>query len=123
MLLTATTFIENIIETIGNFYEPSLLLYGAIGIFLTILTLRDKPYMLIGLFFTRKFKPAKNLHKYAICIPARNEEAVISNLISSIRKQDYPQELITIFVIADNCTDNTAAVARENKGICIKIFI
>ena len=122
MLLTATAFIENIIEVIGNIYEPSLLLYGALGVFLAALTLRDKPYMLIGLFFTRKFKPTKNFHKYAICIPARNEESVIANLISSIRKQDYPQELITIFVIADNCTDNTAKVARENGAVCYERF-
>jgi cellulose synthase/poly-beta-1,6-N-acetylglucosamine synthase-like glycosyltransferase len=78
----------------------------------------DKPYRVLGLFFTRKFKPAKNYHKYAIVIPARNEQAVIGNLIDSIKKQDYPQELITIFVVADNCTDNTAQVARDKGAIC-----
>lgn len=122
MLLTATAFIEKIVDAIGSFYEPGMAVYGAIGVFLTILALRDKPYMLIGLFFTRKFKPAKNQHKYAICIPARNEETVIANLISSIHKQDYPQELITIFVVADNCTDNTAKTARENGAICYERF-
>lgn len=51
-------------------------------------------------------------------IPARNEEPVIGNLINSIKKQDYPQELITIFVVADNCTDNTAKIARKLGAIC-----
>ena len=55
---------------------------------------------------------AKN-HRYAVMIAARNERAVIGDLIGSIRKQNYPQELIDIFVIADNCTDDTAAIARN----------
>ena len=43
--------------------------------------------------------------------PARNEEAVICGLIDSIHGQDYPTDLIDIYVIADNCTDSTAARA------------
>ncbi len=76
----------------------------------------------IDFFFTRKFKPAKNQHKYAVCVPARNEEAVIGNLLNSIKRQDYPSELITVFVVADNCTDNTAKVARDNGAIVYERF-
>lgn len=57
-------------------------------------------------------KTAHALHRYAVMIPARNEEGVIEHLIDSIKRQDYPGELIDIFVIADNCTDNTAEIAR-----------
>lgn len=70
---------------------------------------------------------AKKMNKYAVLIPARNEEKVIPHLIASIKGQTYPSELIDIFVIADNCTDNTAQVAmdagafhvyqRENKEL------
>ena len=56
---------------------------------------------------------AKKMNKYAVLIPARNEEKVIPHLIASIKGQTYPSELIDIFVIADNCTDNTAQVAME----------
>ena len=122
MVLMAQALIDNIINFFAELYTPGVEIYGLIGLFLTILAIRDKPYMLIGLFFTRKFKPAKNYHKYAILIPARNEEPVIANLIESIHKQDYPQELITIFVVADNCTDNTANVARKNGAICYERF-
>lgn len=52
-------------------------------------------------------------HRYAVLIAARNESAVISDLIASIKSQNYPQRLIDIFVIADNCTDDTAEVARR----------
>jgi cellulose synthase/poly-beta-1,6-N-acetylglucosamine synthase-like glycosyltransferase len=46
-------------------------------------------------------------------ICARNEEAVVGQLIDTIWAQDYPRELIDVYVIADNCTDNTAGIARE----------
>ena len=79
-------------------------------------------YNIIGIFFTRRFEPAKNCHKYAILIPARNEESVVGNLINSIKRQDYPQDLLTTFVVADNCTDNTAEIARKHGAICYERF-
>ena len=73
-------------------------------------------YVLVVL--TRKVpkQTAKKNHRYAVLIAARNENAVIGDLIHSIRVQNYPQELIDIFVIADNCTDNTAAIAQEARS-------
>ena len=75
-------------------------------------------YVIVGLFFKRTFPKAKNHHKYAILIAARNEETVLANLIESIRQQDYPQDLIDIFVVADNCTDRTAQIARSRGAHC-----
>ena len=72
----------------------------------------------MGFFTTRKFKSTQNKHKYAVVIAARNEEEVIGNLIDSINKQDYDKELISVFVVADNCTDNTALVAEKHGAIC-----
>lgn len=51
-------------------------------------------------------------------IAARNEEAVIGRLLESIRLQDYPSELLTVFVVADNCTDGTAQAARSGGAVC-----
>ena len=53
------------------------------------------------------------LHRYAAVVAARNESAVIANLIRTLKEQDYPSELLDIYVIADNCTDNTAEIARN----------
>ena len=53
-------------------------------------------------------------HRFAVLISARNESVVIADLLDSIRKQTYPQDLIHVFVIADNCTDNTADIARAH---------
>ena len=66
--------------------------------------------------------PAKRLHKYAAVISARNESTVIGELIHSIKKQNYPAELLDVFVVADNCTDNTAAVARRAGAIVFERF-
>ena len=64
-----------------------------------------------------KIPPAKKLHRYAFFIAAHNEEAVIANLVRSIKDQDYPAELVDIFVVADACTDATAERAREAGAI------
>ncbi|MCQ2455121.1 MAG: glycosyltransferase family 2 protein [Clostridia bacterium] len=99
-------------------YKPLVLFLASIGTLMTVFGFLNNPYSAIGLFFTRKFKKAKANHKYAILIPARNEAAVIGNLIESIKLQDYPKELLTVFVVADNCTDNTAEIARKNGAVC-----
>ncbi len=66
-----------------------------------------------------KEKPLKikKDHKFMAIIPAHNEEAVVGNLIESLKNQDYNKELYDIYVIADNCTDNTAKIAREAGAI------
>ena len=112
----------DIITFLGSLY-PWLRKFNAVlGAVLVYAVFYRKIYFLIGMFFTRKFKPAKKKHKYAIVIAARNEEKVIGNLIDSIHKQDYPKDLLTIFVVADNCTDSTAKIVRDKGCICYERF-
>lgn len=115
-------FISKIITAIGDSYPAANAIYAVIGTVLAWLAFHKTIYRIIGFFFTRKFKPAKNMHRYGIVIAARNEEAVIGNLIDSIKRQDYPQELLTVFVVADNCTDKTAQKAREMGAVCYERF-
>ena len=79
-------------------------------------------FLAVALFALRKPK------RYAVCAPrtrfaclvaARNEEAVIGALVESLKKQDYPDALYDIFVIPNNCTDDT-----ESEALCAgaKIF-
>lgn len=114
--------LNDIITAIGSFYPTGKNIYKVLGIILSIMVFHKAFYFVIGMFFTRKFKPAKKQHKYGILIAARNEKAVIGNLIDSINKQDYPKDLYTIFVVADNCTDNTAEIARSKGAICYERF-
>ncbi len=86
-------------------------------------------YQIVYMFVSFKAKHENNpgmrnvhLRKYAVIISARNEELVIGQLIKSIKNQKYPEKLIDIFVVADNCTDNTARVAEKAGAIVRKRF-
>lgn len=79
-------------------------------------------YLLVPFLWKEKAHKAIKKHKFAILISARNEEKVIGNLIETIQKQDYPKKLIKIFVVADNCTDQTAKVSREAGAIVFERF-
>ncbi|MBQ1521244.1 MAG: glycosyltransferase family 2 protein [Erysipelotrichaceae bacterium] len=75
-------------------------------------------YYFVSLFMKRKEKSyAFRYHRYAVLICARNEEAVIADLLASINNQTYPKEYYRTFVMADNCSDRTAEIARENGAI------
>lgn len=65
-------------------------------------------------------KPPR-LHRFAVLIAARNEEAVISELIDSINAQDYEGK-VDIYVAADNCTDSTAKIARNHGARVLERF-
>jgi 1,2-diacylglycerol 3-beta-glucosyltransferase len=51
--------------------------------------------------------------RVAVLVPAHDEEASIARCVRSLLDQAYPRELFEVIVIADNCTDATAPVARE----------
>ena len=76
----------------------------------SLVKLKDKPVI-----------EEKN-NKFMAIIPAHNEEIVVGNLIASLQKQNYPKDLYDIYVIADNCTDNTAEVARKAGAIVYERF-
>lgn len=71
-----------------------------------------------------KGKPLKvnKKHKFMAIIPAHNEATVIRNLVESLKNQNYPKDLYDIYVIADNCTDNTASIAKDAGAIVYKRF-
>ena len=57
--------------------------------------------------------------KIAVLIAARNESSVIANLLRSLADQDYSKDHYRVFLVADNCTDNTAEIARrEGAYVC-----
>lgn len=81
-------------------------------IFFTVLYSYQLVYVFVSLLGKKKVFTAKANRKYAVLIAARNERTVIAQLIESIKKQKYPSELCDVYVIADNCTDDTADIAR-----------
>jgi len=113
-----SNFFDILIKAFASVFPFFKGFYNILGTILSVIVIHKAFYFVLGMFFTRKFKPAKKQHKYGIVIAARNEKYVIGNLLDSINKQDYPQKLLTIFVVADNCTDNTAEIARSKGAIC-----
>ncbi|MEY8318812.1 glycosyltransferase family 2 protein [Oscillospiraceae bacterium 50-58] len=94
-------------------FPAALALTGTFGVLMGLWGLW---YLISGLACMRKpmdygFHPART--KFAVLVAARNEELVIGPLINSLLTQDYPAELYDIWVVPNNCTDNTARAAAS----------
>ena len=85
-------------------------LYQLIISVCSLINLKDKPML------------EEKINRFMAIIPAHNEQAVIENLIQSLKKQDYPKDAYDIYVIADNCTDATAKIAKEAGAIVYQRF-
>ncbi len=59
----------------------------------------------------RKFRPAPYRTRFAVLTAARNEEMVIANFVRSVKAQNYPAGLFDVFVVPNNCTDDTEGAA------------
>ena len=89
-------------------------------IFVTICSVICTLYTIYFLFTSfggllRKRRPTPRCeakYRLAAVIPARNEAAVIGKLVESLLAQDYPRELFDIYVVPNNCDDDTGAVAE-----------
>lgn len=98
--------------------EIFLQILDYINIFFIAITLMSsiiQVVYMIAAFFCKKttFKEAEIKHKICVLIPAHNESKSIKKLIEDLQTQQYPKEQYDIVVIAHNCTDNTADIARE----------
>jgi cellulose synthase/poly-beta-1,6-N-acetylglucosamine synthase-like glycosyltransferase len=60
--------------------------------------------------------------RFAIMVPAHNEERLLPDLVANLQALDYPQDLYTIFVVADNCSDRTADRARVGGATVYERF-
>ena len=85
-------------------------LYQVVVSLCSLVKLKDKPLKV------------KKDHRFMAIIPAHNEETVVGNLIESLKNQTYNKDLYDIYVIADNCTDNTAKIAKEAGAIVYERF-
>jgi cellulose synthase/poly-beta-1,6-N-acetylglucosamine synthase-like glycosyltransferase len=73
---------------------------------------------LAGLFRRLKRERAPT-HTFTVLVPAHNEEHTLPAALRSLAVLDYPPELVRVCVVADNCTDRTAAVARAAGAECV----
>ena len=94
-------------------------------IFFAISFIYGMYFAITGLFGFKNYHKSmfgrhKPKYKFGIVIAGRNEEKVIGALIKSLQKQRYPEDLYEIFVVPNNCTDNTEGVAREAGATIIE---
>ncbi len=113
--MTATSIKESIMEKI-------ILINLVIAIIFCICYSYQFLYVIVSLMKKDKPHQETKAHRFAVLIAARNEETVINHLIDSINTQTYDQGEVTVFVVADNCTDQTAACARKMGAIVYERF-
>ncbi len=99
----------------------------AIGILLQIFAYAIITYhFVISLFawFPKKEKEClvDKKHSFALVVAAHNEQCVIQNNVESLKSLNYDKDLYDIYVIADNCTDKTAEIARNAGAIVLERF-
>jgi 1,2-diacylglycerol 3-beta-glucosyltransferase len=73
-------------------------------------------YLLILTLLSQRAKPPiprSRTLKFDVIVPAHNEASVIERTVCSLRKIDWPPDRFRVLVIADNCTDSTALLARQ----------
>lgn len=100
-----------------NYAEIVNLVFTILTTIVSLVYLHFIIFAIVGVFAKKKYKKAKEKHRYAVIIPARNEEKVVGNLIESLRAADYPKDKLDIYVMAHNCTDKTAEVSRNLGAI------
>lgn len=56
-------------------------------------------------------------HSFLVLIPAHNEERLLPELLENLTQLDYPADLFSTHVVADNCSDETAVIAKQYGAI------
>ena len=90
----------------------------AVVVLFTLLYLYQGFYVVVGLVRRRwqdRHQPSR-LHRFAVIVSARNEEGVIGELLESLNRQNYPKELLDLYVVADNCTDDTQNYGNDKSA-------
>lgn len=77
---------------------------------------------LFGIYKKKRLDTIEPTNRFALLVAAHNEEAVVGDIILSLNRLDYPKELYDIFVVADNCNDDTAKNARAKGAIVYERF-
>lgn len=94
--------------------QTAALLFDILCFGLSVVFFWSSTIVLVGLIKREKKHPkADKKLKFAVLICARNEESVIRLPVKSIAMGNYPVDRRDVIVLADNCTDATAARARE----------
>ena len=98
---------------IAFLYRAINYLVRIIDVYLVFFMLYFLFFVLLGLWTKKNTFSRPPEQRFAVIVPAHNEEPVIANLLDNLKELDYPQHLYDIVVIADNCQDKTAEIASR----------
>lgn len=91
---------------------------GFIGIFTSLYAVYFVVLALLGEIKKKtKTKDEPPVTRFALVVAARNEKEVIGNLIHSLQRQNYPEDLYDIYVAPNNCTDDTRDIAISHGAL------
>ena len=110
ILVTIDARLKEMYKNFANYLN--IVLVGIIVIFL-ILSWYYIPFLILAFKKHKKFEKGKVNYKYAVLIPARNEDKVIRNCLDSLAKQDYPKDKYDVFVIIESKDDPTFKIVNE----------
>ncbi|MDR0267369.1 glycosyltransferase family 2 protein [Paenibacillus sp.] len=89
-------------------------LLAAIGVYQFV-------FSILGLYRKKKKQHYPATKSFAVLVAAHNEEQVVGALMENLKQLDYPKDMYDVFVICDNCTDNTAKIVREHgMNACVR---
>ena len=80
-------------------------------------------YLLVLTLLSRKLPvvlPENPRQRFDIIVPAHNESAVILRTVTSLKAIAWPADQFRILVVADNCIDDTAAIALAAGAIVLE---
>jgi cellulose synthase/poly-beta-1,6-N-acetylglucosamine synthase-like glycosyltransferase len=99
-----------------------LLIAGEVGLALIV----DYLLLLTGAaLFAQRKTPARQgapSTRFAIMVPAHNEERLLPQILESLAQMDYPRALYAVHVVADNCSDRTAEIGRAAGAVVHERF-
>src|SRR5262245_59839368 len=64
----------------------------------------------------------RGTRRFAILIPAHNEERLIGRLLDSLSQLDYPAQQVDVYFVADHCSDHTAERAPAAGAAVLERF-
>jgi cellulose synthase/poly-beta-1,6-N-acetylglucosamine synthase-like glycosyltransferase len=76
------------------------------------LTVRRGALLVASLCRPRPQPPTSDLPSVAVLVPARNEATLAPLVLEALSRLDYPAERLSFVLIANGCTDDTAAIFR-----------
>ncbi|EIT87393.1 glycosyl transferase family protein [Fictibacillus macauensis ZFHKF-1] len=93
-----------------------------IQLFIISITCYQTVISTAGMLKRRKKKPVITTkdHTFAVLVCAHNEETVVGQIVNNLKSLAYDKQHYDVYVIADNCTDKTAQIAREQGAIAME---